>query len=77
MKAVLACGMAVQAQCDGAILAIAGVAGVRKAKGINDLRGLSARFIGGSMLLRRCNMQTPVYLDVALQHGGVAGAWDS
>ena len=22
------------------------------------------------MFLRRCNMQTPVYLDVAVQHGG-------
>ena len=70
MKAGHACFMVVVSVTDTATPEVAGVAGVRKAKGINDLRKLSARFIGGSLLLRRCNMQTPAYLDVALQHGG-------
>lgn len=70
MKVGRASFMVVVSVTDTAIPEAAGGAGVRKVSRINNLQSLSDRFIGGSLLLRRCNMQTPAYLDVAAQHGG-------
>lgn len=70
MKAVRACFMAAVSAIVGAIPEVVGAVGAQSLSKINDLQSMSDRFIGGYTLLRRCNMQTPVYLDVALQHGG-------
>ena len=70
MKAVRACFMAAVSAIVGAIPEVVGAVGAQSLSKINDLQSMSDRFIGGSLLLRRCNMQTPAYLDVALQHGG-------